>query len=621
MTKKLERFYEVFGDRGVMFLIYAAFVVMHAVLSVQMQLPAVHPDEIGVASIAAYYTGHDWSGIMSEIGYYYGYIQAIFYIPLFMLFSGSPVALYKGMLMMNGVLISFVPIIVYHLAAKLGVEKVWQKLFAAVSCGCYITYISHSKFIWNEAICSLFPWLLMWCVFMAWDSPNRYSRFTFSVASGFLCAVCYAAHQRLLAEVIALVLIVIIAAVFFKQTLVNIPAFASAAAVSFVAEYFAAKLIKQAVWGGAVSNNTVEGEIDRIGSLAQPGGLDSFTGTLYGHLYTFMTSTFGLGSLAAVLLFCLVMAAVNDASENRKRAKLSKEDGTREYVPIRSTYSDRMTIAAIYGFLCVGGSMLVSVLFKFGSDKAETIKDLTIFGRYTDNVAPMAVFIALVFIFRYGLKLRHVFSAAGLYGVICLMFRLTGYKTVAGAETYRESPILGLLPLRIGEDISSPLTEMSFLIMSSCVFTVFAVMIVMITCSQKNGTSVISGIICAGFIATTVFAGRTYLPMRVEENEAKTAPAEQICRYLYNDEQSPVIVAYLLPSRTAALIQFMNPETEVRIVKDKKYIPETCILIAETSRNVPFAIGSFDVVGKTDKYSIYACGEGARDFIKYKESS
>lgn len=620
MKKTLENFYKTFGDRGVMFLLYAASVVLHALLSVQMELPAVHPDEIGVASISAYFSGRDWSGMMGQIGYYYGYIQAVLYTPLFWLFSSNPYALYKSMLVINGVLVSFIPVLAYHLATKLGVDKVWQRVTIALCSGLYITYVAHSKFIWNEAICSLLPWVLVWCLFMSWDKKKRSGRFTMSVLTGFLCAVSYAAHQRLIAVVIALVLTAVIARLCFKERIFNIPAFAITAALSFVTEHFCTAMIKDAVWNGGVSNNTVEGEADRIGSLFEAGGIDRFTGTLYGHLYTFMTSTLGLGALAAVLLFCLVMAAINDARDN-KEASQTGEDGTREYTAPKITYSVRLTIFTIYGFLAIGGSMLVSVLFKFGSNKAATIKDLTIFGRYMDNVVPLAVFAVLAFMFLYGLKLRHIFGAAGLYGVICGMFWLTGYPTVAEATTYRESPILGLLPLRINEDMTKPLNGMSFLIMTSVVFSVFALMIVLISCSKRHNTQTISLLLCGAFIGTTIFAGGAYLPMRAEDNAAKIAPAQELSEFLYNDVQSPVIAAYNIQSRTAALLQFLNPDATVLIVKDKKNIPDNSIVITETERGVPFVAGSYDIIGRTEKYTLYAYGEGARDYIKFKLGS
>ena len=100
MIQVLKRFYNNFGDRGVMFVMFAAFVVAHSLMALYMELPAVNPDEIGTASVAAFYSGRDWSALMGPISYYYGYVQAIFYAPLFMLFN-NPYALYKACLVMN----------------------------------------------------------------------------------------------------------------------------------------------------------------------------------------------------------------------------------------------------------------------------------------------------------------------------------------------------------------------------------------------------------------------------------------------------------------------------------------------------------------------------------------
>ena len=166
MINALRRFYNSFGDRGVMMVIFTVSVIVHSLLTMHMELPAVNPDEIGVASVAAFYSGRDWSALMGQVYYYYGYVQAIFYAPLFLFFSNS-YALYKACLIMNGVLMSFIPVIAYHVSTKLGVSRVWQKITVAFCCGAYITYIAHSKFMWNEAICSLLPWVLMWVMFMS----------------------------------------------------------------------------------------------------------------------------------------------------------------------------------------------------------------------------------------------------------------------------------------------------------------------------------------------------------------------------------------------------------------------------------------------------------------------
>ena len=185
MRYRLEQFYAAFGDRGVMFILFAFSVVVNSLLTVSISLPSVFPDEISVAGIAAFYSGNDWSGLMQQIGGDCGYIQALLYAPLFLVLKNS-YALYKAMLVVNGILVSFIPLIAYHLAAKFGVMRVRFKLLMALCCGMYFSYLTSSKFIWNEAVTSLFGWLLVLCMFSAWDRKNRYTRFTMSLLAGFL---------------------------------------------------------------------------------------------------------------------------------------------------------------------------------------------------------------------------------------------------------------------------------------------------------------------------------------------------------------------------------------------------------------------------------------------------
>lgn len=616
MTEKFKRFYTTFGDRGVMFILFAFSVVVHALLSINMQLPAVNPDELGVASVAMFYAGRDWSQLMSVVGYYYGYIQALFYVPLILVF-GSPYALYKAMLVMNGVLISFIPMIAYHLASKLGILKVWQKTVIALCCGFYIAYVAHSKFIWNEAISSLLPWALIWCIFMAWDRKNRYSKFTFSMLAGFSCAVCYAAHPRLIAVVLALVVTICVAHFLFREKILNLAAFFITMAVSFVTEYFCRKMLILQVWDGLAVGNSMDEGLERIVGVAEADGVRKLSATFFGQLYTFCTSTAGLGLIAFV---CLCLLCARRFIEWRRNRKELRDDGTRIYEPIKHKYSLRVTVYGIYAFLTIGGSLLLSVLYKFNSDQFGEIKDLVIFGRYTDNVAPLAVFLALIFLFRYGYSVYMIAASAVMYAFVCLGLALFSAPLLEQGA-YRESPILGLLPWRIGEACTSDFTPMSYVIMSSMVFTIFAAMAVFLCCTRTKKKIFISGVSCAIFTYTTLYAAIVYLPMRVEDNAPKIAPAQAICEYLYNDKQSPEIISYNTGSRTAGLIQFLNPKVKVSYLRSRDSLPATGIIIINNGEQIPLSPDDYDVMGVTEGHTVLAYGDAARDYVKFKNTA
>lgn len=599
MKKRLTNFYSVYGDRGVMFLLYSISVVANSLITMSMELPSIYPDEIRTACIAAYYSGRDWSGIMPQ-GEPVGYIQAVFYTPLFWLFGSSPYALYKSMVVMNGVLVSFIPPVAYHMAAKLNVEEVWQKIVIAVSCGAYVTYIANSKFIWNEAICCLMPWVMVWCIYMAWDRKNKYSRFTMSVLSGFLCAVCYAADERLTAVIAAFAATVLIFRIFFKERIFNLPVMVIAAAASFMTEHFCRLMIEDATQSAAQAVSSVQ---------AESGG---FIATLFGHLYTFFTATLGVGALAAALLIIILIGITNDFLKNLSARKNTEagEDGTRRYSAPERTFNTRILLFGVYTFFTVGISLVMSVV----SDS-----DRIISGRFADSVAPLSVFFVLVFIMHYGIKLRHIFTAAGIYGFTCLIFALNGYDSAS--EEYLRSTVLGVLPWRISEDISAPFTGMSFVIMSSCVFTAFSLMIVLISSTRHHRVGAISFVICGAFLYSSLFAANVYLPDITEENADKIHPAQSISALIYDDPQSPDVVAYYIPQRTAALVQFLNPSARVCNITEKRDIPENCILITEVTRSMPFEKGTYDVVGIAEGYAVYAYGNAARDFVRFKGSS
>lgn len=604
MRQRLEQFYAAFGDKGVMFILYAFSLVTNSLLTVSMELPSVYPDEISVAGIAAFYSGKSWTGLLEQIGGDGGYIQALLYAPLFLVFK-NPYALYKAMLIINGILVSFIPMIAYHLASKFGVLRVRFKLLIALCCGMYFSYLTSSKFIWNEALTSLFGWLLVLCMFSAWDRKNRYTRFTMSLLAGFLCAVAYAADNRMLAVVLALVLTVLLSRLVFKEKIVNLPIFFVSLIISFFAEFLARSMIIQNVRNGAVMGDAsvIPG---RLGSTG------NFFGVFFSHIYAFMTSTFGMGAVAGALFTILIITWITEVIKNRAKAP---EDDAKVYEPIKHKYGLRITIFALFQFLALGCASIVSALFSFG-----TSGRLSVFGRYTDNVAPFAMFLVLVFVVLYGIDLKKLFFSTAIYAYACLCFAISGYPTV-GENDYMTASITGLLPLNFNGSSTDALTGMSYIIMSSCVFSVLALMIVFAACSRKHRTPLVSLLILFMIAYTSAYSGLLYLPELGAENAEKAEPYVEVSRLLYNNPQSPPIVVFEAEPDLAATLQFLAPDIKVTMLKRGGRVPESCLLIAENGVEAPFEGGSYDMVGRTGSYSVYAYGESARDFMRYSSAN
>ena len=125
-------------------------------------------------------------------------------------------------------------------------------------------------------------------------------------------------------------------------------------------------------------------------------------------------------------------------------------------------------------------------------------------------------------------------------------------------------------------------------------------------------------------IYNTVYVGFLYLPESAMIAEEKTASYRSVSNLLYNDAQSPMIIVAYDSERSrelAGMIQFLNFNAKVSVMKEGDKVPESCLLVAENDVKAPFDGGSYDVVGKTNEYTVYAYGESARDFIRYSSTA
>ncbi len=604
MKKRLIQFYNSFGDRGVMFILYALAVVANVLPAILAELPAVFPDEINNAGAAALLSGRSRWGVLDSLDSGSGYIQAVLYTPLFWIIK-NPYALYKAMLIMNALVVALIPLIAYHLAGKFGVVRVRRKLLVALCCGLYVAYFTDSKFIWNETLSCLMVWILALCLFSSWESKSRSSRAALSVLAGFLCAAAYAVNTQLIGLVAALALTVILARVFMRERMLNLPMFGISLIASFVAEHFLRQAVAGSIWNG---------EAETLGNaLSSPSS--GFFGLFFTQLYAFMTSSVGIGSLAAAIFVVMMFSCLKEGIKDRPK---TLEDGTKVYEPIKHKYSMRLTVFALFQFLAVVFTATAAAVF---ASSATSSSELAVFGRYTDNIAPLAIFLVLAYIFLYGIDLVKPLIGAGVYGYSCICFGVAGISAAELSEQFRYSALFGLFDMfaEFSENAAES-AKTNCIIMSSLVFTLYALIIVFASCTRKRRTTVITGTVFCVMMAATIYTGIVFLPHVFFRNYEEKIPVRELLGLVYNDAQSPPILVYNTDSdapETAATLQFLAPETRVRIIKSSDSVSDSCLLIAKTGVAPPFDGGSYDIVGRTSEYTVYAFGDIARDFIRF----
>ncbi len=600
----LDKIYRKIGDKGTVFVIFFTGIFVHTLFALKMEMLSIDPNEFGVMAWSALFSGKNWTNIVSKIGYYYGYGGAILYTPLFIFIKNS-FTLYKAILILNGVIVSIVPVIAYHIGRLLGMEKAWNRLLLALVCGIYSTTFAHTKFAWNETACIIIPWLLIFLLLQTDNIGNKVAKHFMSVLTAFAAVFAYSAHPRLLSVTIAAVVIILFARLAMKKKLVFLSSFIPALAVFAVLEFMLRTHLMNVMWGEnrAELQNTFGSIFGKLSGLFTENGITRFFETLCGHLYYFATSTWGLGSIALCLVFTSVFSYFKSKKHKTEKNK----------------YTDSFVIFAVFGFFSNLLSMLVSVIDKFGAAGFEQYQDTVIFGRYIDSVIPLLIMLVISYVFINSLDFTKLLGAFVILGVIYALFFIFTAPIIINAPNTRVSPILGLYPIRIGENIDATITIDGLLLTVSCVFCFVALFVVIVCCSVRYRKHIISLCMVCTMLYSSLYTAIVYLPFAANEASTVNTPIYELSESIYNSSDAPYVYTYKSPRRTTTLLQFLNQETLFFTVGSIGELPENCFIVVPNSERLvlkPDSQQLFWELTQTEEYTLYAYGERATAFAQ-----
>ena len=600
---KISEIYEKYGLKCVYPLIYILFFLLNFLTSLGMSYPATDPNELSIIAVAQYFAGKNWAGVMCSVDYYYGFIQGLIYSPVMFVF-GSPSVQYTAILFVNAALISFVPVISFSIARHIGVDKLWKLLVISFVSGGYCCYFAHSKFAWNETITILLPWLILWLIFRNSERKNKAAKHGASIIIGLLCGISIEANVRLIGLIFAVIIFIIGERVFYGKKSIFLPSFIPALLVSVAGVMFVSHIVRTELWCrsdpaeliNTIPNlmNTLSGEIENSSAR--------FIQTFFGQLYYFVTSTWGFGALA----FCLFGAIIIHCVKKKKEGTIQ-------------TYSHGIAMFSFFTFFFSLSTILSGTIYRFGTDGFYTYQDNVIFGRFIDGVIPFSLMLVLVVLFTSSIKLNKILGAAILAAIIYLVFFTIGVPVILECGSTRISPILGLYPLRIGAAGAELLNFNSLLLTVSAVFSVFSIFVVVISCTKKYRSAIISVIISGLTIYSLIFISGTYLPMCSAESVAKNEAAVDISEKVYNQNGAPALTVYNLNRHDALMLQFLNTNINVRITYDIETIPENCFVAVKADEDVSALINGrkpFLLIAENDGLRLYAYGDRAVAYMR-----
>lgn len=454
------------ADWFIMVCLYLGTLTLHILMTLCTTIFNLTPDEYCVTAVAAYINGLDWSSTVSAVGYY-GYFQSLFYIPVFSI-TDDPYLRYRLMVIINGVLMSLAPVIIYYLARKPFEVKKSAAVLLAVISGLYPCYMLLTKYTWNETLCNLLPWVFLLLMYKASGSVSTVKKQIFSALAGLTLVAAYATHGRMLALLAAGVVLVPI--VYFsmkKKRIFCFTGFYSAVVVGFIADKLTKSWIQHALWkigDGSAPTNTIEKTLSRLFAAGESGvtagknlSIERLFDTLVGHFFYFFSSTWGYGAVAVVVI---ITAIVLYYVRRNKPVEYDEEGkavaGTGPYI------DDNMMTLCWFTLLAMGAIFVVSVAFKSTSTLFYERMDTVMYGRYTEVLYPVALFALGLLIYKGKLGLLQSFFSLCLATVINVLTEWLVVPIVLGADRFVSAMIMGLAPLRYGEGMKELYSQLSF---------------------------------------------------------------------------------------------------------------------------------------------------------------
>lgn len=614
-TALLNRIYGRVGNRGIKFFLYLVFFALHIIISAAVYLPSIEPNEFSAAALANMMLGGDWSYAMGKSSYFYGFLQAVLYIPA-MSITKDPFIQYRLMVIINGAVLSLIPIMVYSCSFMLGVKKPWQAVTAAVCTGGWMSCMIHSKFIWNETLAIFIPFLALYLLLKADGADKKSAKKLYSVLLGMTAGLSYCAHQRLFALILALSVTLVLSRLALKRKSAALGYYFFSLTVFGGLALFGNYLIQQILWkvnDPASLRNTAESFFASLPDALSDGGAQRFFTALISQTYYFMCASWGLGALG---LSVLVLVTVRLISSKMKRKKHEEE--------IKPVFDGVRTVFMFFTALLTVFMLFISVCYRFGAENFLTSQSAILFGRYLDGVIPFTVMLILIFIYTEELFKNEIYGGVITMGVTYTLFFLIGRKAVLNAQSSSISPILCIYPTMFGESTSSLVTSTGLIAAVSCSLCIMAILLVIVSCSKKLKNAVISTVILLFTLYSLSFGAIYYIPLSRAESIDKNKEFEQISSYVFNSVEAPPLTAYRCGRSCVMTMQYLNQNIKVYTADNVSELKEDTFVIMPSDAQISFEGQGrpvFELLGETEGYRVYAYGERAKAYVQAQSGS
>lgn len=280
-----------------------------------------------------------------------------------------------------------------------------------------------------------------------------------------------------------------------------------------------------------------------------------------------------------------------------------------------------------FAFLVMGAIFVVSVGFKATSTVFDTRADTTIFGRYIETFFPVAIFPALIMIYRGRFSVMHSLAALITAGGIFALTELLTVPSVVGDGTTDKgvvsAMILGITPLKLGEGLKDKITETTFTKIIAVVMALLLAVVIIRLITVKKNSSMFNWVTIpmgALLMYTSLYCFDGYT---VVQGKNASYGGEYVSEALemIDDSGFDDVLAFSLKSERYVKAQFLFPDMHVRLASTlKKLNSQTArpdFIIADREDNLQLWSGDLWLVGDVNNnIHLYACTNAAREWCE-----
>ena len=381
--------------------IYFITLLIHVIVIPFLNVAAI-TDELNPLALGFMLRGENWTQYLIADGYYYKYGQLLFYLPFIVLIKNNYI-LYRVLLLINAIIVSFLPVCVYEILTQyLGCKKVEKSFQIAVIIGFIPAVLLNSKFIWAESLLLIIPWIIiiLFLKLMDYDVSDS-EKWIYSVLIAVLSVYSYMVHTRGIVILIASFICTMVIRFILKEKNIKFLPYLGVTVILCLVDSLLGSIIRSYLYNGnedliGGTASFINGEfIKNVMSLS---GLRVLGEEIMGWLYVSVSSTFGMTALGLFISFVILVSV-------RKWRECSNQE----------------LIMVLFGLLLFCGSLMIGVLFFFndlfeyaGIEIARR-GDKTIYVRYLDPANVCISFIGLYYILvKKGLGTKFCIFFSGL---------------------------------------------------------------------------------------------------------------------------------------------------------------------------------------------------------------